>query len=190
MLTNRIEPNAQTTGSRRARWSLCVLAAVLTGAWTGAGWAATSATSAVSPGLKAAIEGVELCSPEWVKPRMDDALEEFTTATSDVWERLQRSGQNAAGRGELGLVEQATILLDLGQVLGSFKDSPSMVDLEQLSETCDDPGLVSNALIATLEDAGVPADYIGLMREFEGFMELIVERADALPQPVPQPGTP
>ena len=64
------------------------------------------------------------------------------------------------------------MLLDLSRVLGSFKESQARADLRRLATTCNDPSLVSNALITTFEDYGVPSSYITLMRELDEFVEL------------------
>lgn len=114
----------------------------------------------------------QVCSSEWIKPRTDAALADFRATTTDAWDRLQQAGEAAAQRGELGLAEQARVLLDLSRVLGSFKESQARADLRRLATTCNDPSLVSNALITTFEDYGVPSSYIALMRELDEFVEL------------------
>jgi len=132
----------------------------------------------VGAGCAATPTAEQVCSAGWIKPRTDAAMADFRAATSDAWGRLQRSGEVAAGRGELGLAEQARVLLDLGRVLGSFKDSQARKDLLQLSQTCNEPGLVSNALISTLEEYGVPTSYVNLMRELDEFVALFREVSD------------
>lgn len=122
----------------------------------------------------------QVCSANWIKPRADAALADFKSVTSDAWVRLQRSGEVAAQRGELGLAEQARVLLDLGRVLGSFKDSRARSDLRRLAKTCNEPSLVSNALITTFEDYGVPQSYISLMRELDEFVELFSQEREVL----------
>ena len=84
----------------------------------------------------------EVCSASWIKPRTDAALGQFQSQTRDTWERLRRTGEGAAERGTIGLVEKATVLLSLTSLVNDFQSSQALKDLRTLGQTCDDPDLV------------------------------------------------
>lgn len=113
----------------------------------------------------------EICSAQWIKPRTDAALADFKEATSGNWKTLQRSGEQASG--DLGFLEKARVILSLASIVSSFQSSQAFEDLQTLSKTCNDPELVSNALRGTLSEYGVPAAYIDLLDELEGFIDLM-----------------
>jgi len=122
-----------------------------------------------------------VCSSEWIKPRTDAALEEFRASTSDTWEKLSKTGKSASKRGSIGLIEKASVILSLTSLVNSFQNSQALDDLQLLGSTCDDPDLVKNALVGTLEDYNVPEPYINLLNELDGFMKLIEGSAAANP---------
>ena len=114
-----------------------------------------------------------VCSSQWIKPRTDAAIGEFKDATQDTWQRLRRSGEKAADKGRIGLIEKASVLLSLTSLVNSFQNSHALDDLRTLGQTCDDPDLVRNALVSTLEDYNVPPAYIELLEELEEFVQIM-----------------
>jgi len=114
-----------------------------------------------------------VCSSEWIKPRTDAALKEFTSSTRGTWEKLTKTGKRAAKKGSIGLIEKASVLLSLTSLVNSFQNSQALEDLQLLGTTCDDPNLVKNALVGTLQEYNVPQQYIDLLGELDGFMKLI-----------------
>ena len=121
-----------------------------------------------------------VCSSNWIKPRTDAALKEFTSSTSDTWAKLSKTGKRAAKKGSIGLIEKASVLLSLTSLVNSFQNSQALEDLQLLSTTCDDPNLVRNALIGTMQDYNVPEPYINLLNELDGFMKLLESSAAEL----------
>lgn len=117
----------------------------------------------------------EVCSASWIKPRTDSALADFKRTTKDSWERLRKTGENAARQGNLGLVEKARVILSLTTLVSSFQNSQALTDLQTLGQTCNDPDLVRNALVGTLEEYNVPAPYIKLLNELDDFRRLLEE---------------
>ena len=115
----------------------------------------------------------EVCSASWIKPRTDAALGQFQSQTRDTWDRLRRTGEGAAERGTIGLVEKATVLLSLTSLVNDFQSSQALKDLRTLGQTCDDPDLVKNALLGTLEEYNVPQPYLNLLNELDAFVELL-----------------
>jgi len=115
----------------------------------------------------------EVCSANWIKPRTDAALKEFRNSTSDTWDKLSKTGKRASKRGSLGLIEKASVLLSLTGLVNSFQNSQALEDLQLLGKTCNDPDLVKNALVGTLEEYNVPDAYINLLNELDGFIKLL-----------------
>ncbi len=136
--------------------------------------------TAAMAGCASTPDPAVVCSADWIKPRTDAALKEFTSSTSDTWEKLSKTGRRASKRGSLGLFERGKVLLSLTSLVNSFQNSQALEDLQLLGETCDDPDLAKNALVGTLEDYNVPLPYINLLNEIEGFMKLLDSTADEL----------
>jgi len=139
-----------------------------------------SLLAALTAGCASQPRPEEVCSANWIKPRTDAAIGEFKSATEDTWSQLRRSGEKAIDKGRLGLIEKARVLLTLTSLVSSFENSKTLKDLRTLEQTCNEPGLVKNALIGTLEEYNVPPAYIELLEELEGFMNLVNQMA---PQP-------
>ena len=115
----------------------------------------------------------EVCSANWIKPRADAAISEFRSATEDSWNSLRSTGERVAEKGELGLLERASALVTITRLVNAFQNSQALDDLRTLGRTCDDPELVQNALRSTLQEYGVPNQYIELLDELSGFVELM-----------------
>jgi len=122
----------------------------------------------------------EVCSANWIKPRTDAAINEFTKSTSNTWESLRKSGEKAASNGKLGLLERASVLLSLTKLVNSFQNSQALEDLQLLSKTCDDPQLVRNAITDTMSEYNVPQQYIDLLGELEQFTSLLQQGEGSL----------
>ena len=125
----------------------------------------------------------EVCSADWIKPRTDAALQEFKNSTQDTWKKLSSTGKRASKRGSLGLIEKASVLLSLTSLVNSFQNSQALEDLQLLGKTCNDPDLVKNALVGTLEEYNVPDAYINLLNELDGFLKLLESSAGGNPTP-------
>lgn len=158
-MPSNLSKTAQTHSRARS-----LLLAVLTLGWLGA--------CASTP------PAAEVCSANWIKPRTDAALNDFKRSSDDIWQRLQKSGERAADKGNIGLIEKASVLLSLTRLVSSFQNSQALEDLQTLGRTCDDPDLVRNALVGTLEEYNVPEPYINLLNELEAFMQLMNTSAD------------
>ena len=159
-ISKMIISTADTSGMAKSTRRLAIMTGLLLASFI-AGCASTKPTPA------------EVCSAAWIKPRTDAAINDFTRSTKGSWEQLQRSGERAANEGSLGFIERASVILSLTRLLGQFQDSQALADLRTLSTTCNDPDLVRNALVDTLEEYDVPEPFIDLMGQLEEFIELM-----------------
>ena len=65
------------------------------------------------------------------------------------------------------------MLLSLTSLVNDYQSSQALQDLRTLGQTCDDPDLVKNALLGTLEEYNVPQPYLNLLNELDAFVELL-----------------
>ncbi|MGI9327901.1 MAG: hypothetical protein ACR2PZ_21965 [Pseudomonadales bacterium] len=117
----------------------------------------------------------EICSAQWIKPRVDIAVADFRDDIEQTMSRLRSSEENATKSEGMGLLQGAAVLLSLTRLVNNLQDSRTLADLNTLSQTCNDPELAINALTEVLEEYEVPQPFVDLLRELDAFRLFVEE---------------
>lgn len=123
----------------------------------------------------------EVCTAEWIKPRVDLALGDFRANTDSILSTLKKTGSEVAkSGGQLGLLQRAGVLLSLTKLVSTFQNGQSLKDLNVLSETCNQPELASRVFKDLLNEYNVPPAFLNLLDEMEQFKDLAAQAAKDL----------
>lgn len=120
----------------------------------------------------------EVCTSNWIKPRVDAAMGDFRTNSDTIFASLKKVGkETASSGGQLSLLQQAKILPSLMSLVNSFQNGQTLKDLNVLSETCNDPQLVTRVFTDVLKEYNVPDTFIQLLGELDSFKKMAEEAA-------------
>jgi len=91
---------------------------------------------------------------------------------------LKKVGAEAAkSGGQLSLLQQAKILPSLMSLVNTFQNGQTLKDLNVLSETCNDPQLVTRVFTDVLKEYNVPDSFIQLLGQLDSFKKMAEEAA-------------
>jgi len=120
----------------------------------------------------------EICTAEWIKPRVDLALGDFRANTDSILETLKKTGKEVAtSGGQMGLIQRAGVLLSLGKLVNTFQNGQTLKDLNTLSKTCNEPDLVNKVFKDVLSEYNVPTSFISLLDDLQVFKDLATQAA-------------
>lgn len=123
----------------------------------------------------------EVCTAEWIKPRVDLALGDFRANTDTILNTLKKTGSEVASSGgQLGLLQRAGVLLSLTKLVSTFQNGQTLKDLNVLSETCNQPELASRVFKDVLSEYNVPPAFLNLLDEMQQFKDLATQAAQDL----------
>jgi len=117
----------------------------------------------------------EVCTGKWIKPRVDQAMNDFREKAKSAFGLLRGVSENVREKGELGKLDMITAMFSLASLVTEFRDSEAIRDLRMLGKTCDDPKLVSKAFSGYLKEQGAPEAVIDLLEQVDAFQKLIAE---------------
>ncbi len=120
----------------------------------------------------------EVCTSNWIKPRVDAAMGDFRSNSDSIFNSLKKVGKETAkSGGQLSLLQQAKILPSLMSLVNTFQNGQTLKDLNVLSETCNDPQLVTRVFTDVLKEYNVPDTFIQLLGELDSFKKMAEEAA-------------
>ncbi len=120
----------------------------------------------------------EVCTAEWIKPRVDLALGDFRENTDTILETLKKTGKEVASSGgQLGLIQRAGVLFSLTKLVNTFQNGQTLKDLNVLSETCNQPELASRVFKDVLSEYNVPPVFLTLLEDMQQFKALAEQAA-------------
>ena len=119
----------------------------------------------------------ELCTPQWIIPRVDQAVERIETRLDRTLKALSKAGESwLRGRspGPIQLLRLSNAAKDLEREL---EDGQGVRDLRLISSTCNDPDLIRNQIYRLLDRQGV-SDQMTRFLEETGVMNKIIQVAE------------
>lgn len=120
----------------------------------------------------------EICTAEWIKPRVDAAMQEFRANADDLLSQLKSSAENTTGKdGASAMLGSVDVLVNLVKLVTSFQGGQTFEDLNTLSKTCNDPDLVIHSFTSLLKEYDMPDSFISLLEQLNEFKAIAEESA-------------
>lgn len=114
----------------------------------------------------------EICSPEWIQPRVDRAMKQFEKSTNKALKTLRKAGNKVEAGGEIGPLRMLSVLIALQSAVDNFVDGQALKDIRTLGKTCNDPKLVARSFRAFLKDKGAPDTVIDILEDLQEYQSL------------------
>lgn len=120
----------------------------------------------------------EICTAEWMKPRVDSAMQEFRGSADDILAQLKSSAENTTGEeGASAMLGSVDVLVNLVKLVSSFQGGQTFEDLNTLSKTCNDPDLLIRSFTGLLKEYDMPDSFISLLEQLNEFKAIAEDAA-------------
>lgn len=120
----------------------------------------------------------EICTAEWIKPRVDAALDDFRGESGSVLAELRSAGEKASKDESAGLMGTVEVMMNLVKLASSFQSGQTFEDLNTLAKTCNDPDLVVSSFTGLMKEYDMPDSFISLLEQLGEFKTLL-EQTDS-----------
>lgn len=120
----------------------------------------------------------EICTAEWIKPRVDTAMQEFRSNADDILAQLKSSAENTSREDSAStMLGSVDVLVNLVKLVSSFQGGQTFEDLNTLSKTCNDPDLVIQSFTGLLKEYDMPDSFISLLEQLNEFKAIAEDAA-------------
>ena len=103
----------------------------------------------------ATYDPAEVCSAEWISPRLDRAVDRIESDTSRVIRSLRSAGESFARGRTPGPLKMLSLTRSLKTLERELTDGRGVKDLRILADTCDDPVILTDAFSDYLDGLGL-----------------------------------
>ncbi len=113
------------------------------------------------------------CSAEWIEYQVDRTYDDLRREMRGELKSIRNFSEKLDNGGEPGPLmafRMIGLAKDMKRVAKTFSET-TMPRLEELSQTCDRPDLVSNAFAEFLRKEGAPDGVVGMVRDMGVIME-------------------
>ena len=115
----------------------------------------------------------EVCSAEWIEVRADRAMAEFERDVRPMLRTFERAGNRLEGsNGDISPLLMVQVMSAATRFAEKLENSQALDDLQRLSEQCDDPDLMLDAVSGLLEKRGAPPQVIRIMRDMKDLQRM------------------
>ncbi|MBL4853658.1 MAG: hypothetical protein JKY25_05405 [Robiginitomaculum sp.] len=116
---------------------------------------------------------VEICSAEWITPRLDRAMNDFERDTSKIFKKFRKAADSLQNGGNIGPLQMFSIMNALSSLADKFENGRAVRDMRILAQTCDDPQLIKNAMTDFMRSKGLPDSFINFINGIDEYQKLL-----------------
>ena len=109
----------------------------------------------------------EICSAEWISPRVDRAVAAVESDTSRVIRSLRRAGEAYAEGKTPGPLTLLSLSRSVKGLQRELTNGRGVRDLRTLGQTCNDPGLLRDGLTTWLDRQDLPDGLRTFLDDFD-----------------------
>ncbi|MCF6220128.1 MAG: hypothetical protein L3J65_03360 [Robiginitomaculum sp.] len=115
----------------------------------------------------------EICSAEWIAPRAERAMKDFKRDTTKTIRTFRKSADKLKDGGTLGPLQMFSMMNALSKLANKMENGRAMRDMRTLSETCNDPDLLKNAMNDFMREQGISEKFISFINDIDEYTKLI-----------------
>ncbi len=130
-------------------------------------------SSVLIAGCATTYDPVEVCSAEWIKPRVDRAVGYIERDTKSLIKTLNKNADEFKSGKTPGPFQMIAISSAVNKLTKQLKNGQGVKDLKILRETCNDPDIVENALTEYMQDQGLPLPLIGFIKGLKVYRDVV-----------------
>ncbi len=116
---------------------------------------------------------VDICSAEWITPRVDRAMDEFERDTRKIFKKFRKAADSLQNGGSIGPLQMFSVMSALSSLADKFENGRAVQDMRTLAQTCDDPQLIKNAMTDFMRNKGLPENFINFINEIDEYQKLL-----------------
>lgn len=120
----------------------------------------------------------EICSKEWIAPRVDRAMYDFKRDTGKTLKTLKKAGNTLSKNGELSTYQMFKVASAVTKLGDRMKNGHAIKDLRTLAQTCNDPELIKTAMNDFLHEQGVSERFIAFLNDLDKYTKLLDVQSD------------
>ncbi|HHL43015.1 MAG TPA: hypothetical protein ENJ42_05310 [Hellea balneolensis] len=121
----------------------------------------------------------EICSAEWIAPRVDRAMYDFKRDTGKTIKTLKKAGDKLSKKGELSTFQMLKVVNAVTKLGDRLQNGHAVKDLRTLAQTCNDPDLIKTAMNDFMREQGVPDKFISFLNDMERYTNLLAVKTKA-----------
>lgn len=130
-------------------------------------------TASLITGCASTPDPAKVCTAEWIKPRTERAIGKIAERTQSAMKPLRKAAKSYAKGKEPGLFQMMALGSAFTKLEKEIKSGRGIKDLKTVAKTCNDPTLVSNALMGYMQSQGLPSGMINFIQNLPMYQELI-----------------
>jgi len=116
---------------------------------------------------------VEVCSAQWIAPRVEDAMIDFKRDTTKSFKVFKKSAQKLSDGKTLGPIQMFTLMSAISSLSQKIEKGQPLKDLRTLSRSCNDPDLIKTALNDFMKNQGISDNFIQFINGLKLYSDLI-----------------
>ncbi len=115
----------------------------------------------------------EICSAEWIEPRIERAVNEFERDTRKIFRKFRKAADSLQDGGNIGPLQMLSVMNAVSALADKFENAQAVQDMRLLAQTCDEPELIKNAMTGFMRKKGLPDIFIGFINEIDAYKDLL-----------------
>lgn len=124
-------------------------------------------------GCASTPDPAKVCTAEWIKPRTEQAMSNIAKRTQSAMKPLRKAAKSYAKGKEPNMFQMLALSSSFSKLERELKSGRGIKDLKTVARTCNDPTLVSNALMGYMQSQGLPGGMINFIQNLPMYQELI-----------------
>lgn len=133
--------------------------------------------AALLSGCASTLTPEEICTPTWIAPRVDQAVDRIETRLDKTLKALSEAGESwlrGQTPGPLQLIRLSSAAKSLER---EIEDGQGIRDLRLIARTCNDPELIRSQIYRLLDRQGFSPNMTDFLEQ-TGVMDEIIARAE------------
>ncbi|MEL6688135.1 MAG: hypothetical protein AAFP97_11005 [Pseudomonadota bacterium] len=119
----------------------------------------------------------EICTPQWIEPRVDRAVDRIETRLDKTLDALTDAGDSWLRGRSPGPIQLLRLSNAAKELEREIEDGQGINDLRLIASTCNDPDLIETQIYALLNRQGISSQMTSFLEE-TGMMRRIIEVAE------------
>ena len=115
----------------------------------------------------------EVCTAAWIEPRAERAIGDVEQDTRSLFNTFKSAGKSFENGKMPNTLQMIRLTSAVNKFVSKLENGRGMKDLRVLSQTCNDPEIIKDAMSDFMESKGLPAPLINIINDLEGYKELL-----------------
>lgn len=139
------------------------------------------AFAAIISGCATTYDPAEVCTAQWIKPRAERAVKTVEKDTQTLIRTFRKSSESFNDGRMPGAFQMMRLTNAVNKFVDRLENGRGMKDLRILSETCNDPEIITDAMAGFMRSQGLSDGIIRFIEDLDMYQE-ILERPSASAQ--------